>query len=311
MTTSLEQLLDEFTLYEPDLGRELRESPHLRMFGAGRAEIDRFHALSMQHVTLPAQVAAYQFYAAELQMPPRMHAEVVRSSTQTTARGPAITMSSHVAVSGLVVTPSVLEIEFVDFYRTSRLRAFTPQLPVTARAQAEAWLAEAETLVTLADGNPLDPDRVRALGLLPAWDALELTGEPSGEPALIAGAKILCVALALRPELLPIWRGLDGRAVVQRFVEVWRARRVADFAAAAATLAADPAVFWSAPELPAAPPLDSVAAGAGLGAQLTPPPFWPEHEEGELFAEAATQVYRNVPRRVLKLADPRTGRSGR
>jgi hypothetical protein len=300
---TLEALLADFEREEPELGHDFRESPHLFVLALGRAEVNTWQATPLYYISLPAQVAAFRFFAAELQLGAKLQADVLRTQTALGRMSGGWTTTIWISqrVESLRLAGNELTIRYDDGRGRYFLRAVAPPLPEAQRRAAEAWLAQQDALAALADGTPLHPERLREFGLVPRWDSLRVETSAQSDSAVATGVRFLVAALAAFPAYLPVWRGVEGGAVVTRFIAERIAEQQQAFAAAVAGLPADSAEFWAAPVLPAVPSPETLEPGSGLGPHLPPAPFWPARADHDAFAEALARVYRNVPRRVLKL----------
>lgn len=300
---TLETLLAQFELYEPEIGREFRFSPHLLMLGLGRSELTAWEASALNYFYGPANTVAFESFATALRLPPKVEVALLKSLTSNTGVWWQPTISSYERIERIRVTSREFELRYADKNGHHQIRASVPTLNDDQRQAVMDWLITSPDLPmrALARGAPLDKLALRRLSLIPTWADLEISVSSKTQTVLDLGVKFLCRALVIYPAHLLLWRGLGGESVIREFVEGRLRQRTRDFEAAAATLPADPAEFWATPTTPAIPAPTEVMPDPGLSAHLPPPRLWPKPEENQIFMDVLAKVYKNVPKKVVKL----------
>jgi hypothetical protein len=299
-TSSLQTLLAEFEAEEPELGREFRSSPHLLMFGAGKSEVNSWEAWPINHLASQLHILAYNSFVEGFNVPAKLAAILSREERPQ--------MNYYATYSRDTVERIRLKESQFEIYYTGQnashhyLQVTAPALSEASRQAAAEWLAyhKKSPLPALVRGAALDPAALRAVGLIPHWEAVTVTATGKSQPMTELGIKFFFRALAVYPAYLLIWRGVSGESILRGYMEGLRVKRRKDFEAAAAELPASPADFWTAPGLPALPDPQNVQPDPGLGAHLPPTTFWPKPEQNAMFMDTLAKVYKNVPRKVAK-----------
>jgi|GEM_PF-1532851 len=306
---NLENDLERFELYDPDLGGVLRRSAHIRMLSLGRSELNSWEASMLNYFYGTAHtIPTFNFFVTELDLPQKLQAEALKSSTSHMGQnywgsyGQAYDRLVNLELAGFNLDLHCSNQR--DYYQ---LRLTAPPLTEVHRQAALDWLRQATTLAALARGEPFKQSDLKALKLIPVWDELTIaTSSKKAQAALMLGVKFLCRAFAAYPAYLLIWRGLGGEEVIRQFIEAQLDQRQKDFQAVAEQLPSDPQAFWATPELPTLPmePLigsTKNAPDSGLVKHLPTPTLWPKEEENELFIEVLTRIYKNIPKKIAKL----------
>jgi hypothetical protein len=296
--------LAQFELYEPELGQWLRTSPHIQMLERGRAQLASWESTSLTYLYSPDNSAAFTALIRALRLPETLSAGLMRRDQGTRydyywSTDP-IERVEYVRLEG-----RELEIAYVNRRGRNRLRLSAAPLDSARRKAALDWLSRPETLGQIAQGLPLDMAAAAELGLIPAWDTLQVAATARAREALETGVQFACRALVVYPAFLPTLRELWGEAAIRRCVVAELTRRQAGFEAVRRALPAQAADFWARPQLPDLPAPHLVPPGPGLGTHLAPPRFWPRTEDNQLFADALTKVYKNIPRKLGKLTEAR------
>jgi hypothetical protein len=300
--------LERFELYDPDVGGLLRRSAHIRMLGLGRSQLNSWEASTLSYFYgSPQTIPAFNFFVMELRLPEKLQAALLKSTSsqfgQTYWGGYG---QMYERLADLELTGQELNLHCGDQRGYYQLQFTAPPLPEAQREAALEWLRQETTLTTLARGEPFPQSDLKALNLIPAWDELTVIAPPKkAQAALALGVKFLCRAFVAYPAYLLIWRGLGGEAVIRQFVEAQLVQRQKDFQVIAEQLPADPQAFWATPELPALPM--ELRAGlknapeARLVKHLPTPTLWPKEEENVVFIEVLTKIYKNIPKKILRL----------
>ncbi len=300
---TLETLLAQFELYEPEIGREFRFSPHLLMLGLGRSELTAWEASALNYFYGPVNTAAFESFTTAIRLPPKVESALLKSITANTGVWWQPGVASYERIERIRVAGGEFELRYADKNGHHQMRVLAPVLNEPQRQAVMEWLITSPDLPmrALARGITLDKMALRRLGLIPAWEELEISLSSKAQTVLDLGVKFLCRALVIYPAHLLLWRGLGGESVIREFVEGRLRRRTQDFEAAAATLPADPAEFWAPPTMPDIPAPADVIPDPGLSQHLPPARLWPKPEENQIFMDVLAKVYKNVPKKVVKL----------
>jgi hypothetical protein len=301
---TLESLLAQYELYEPDLGHKLRTSAHILVLGLGRAQLMAWEAPPLTYLYGPENLATFTALVHGFRFQPSLAAALLKPQ-QTSRYDYYWNRDISERVERVLLEGSRLELHYSNRNGRYLLEAEFPPLEKAQREAAYQWLSRAETLRDLALGTPLRPETLTQLQLVPAWGECKVGFSNRSQMAQELGLMFMCRALTLYPAYLPVLRGLGGEVAIRRCVEAELQQRQADFDAAAATLPTAPADFWAASELPAIPLPHEVEPSAGLGAHLPPANFWKKPEDNALLADVLARVYKNIPRKVSKLTVPR------
>lgn len=300
----LKDILARLELYEPELGETLRQAPRLQALTAGRAALQAWDASSLTFLYGQSHQAAFDALLARLRLPEAVHGAVLRRE-QSSRHNYYWNWEFNDRVERVVVEDGAAEVAFVTRRGPHRLRVTVPALVDAQRAAALEWLARPATLTGMAQGNALTPEALAALELVPAWAECAVAASARSREVLETGLHFLCRALIVHPVYLPILRGLGGEEAVRVCATRELARRQAAFDEAVQDLPAQLADFWAAPAWPEVPALGAAALEPGLGSHLPPADFWSKPEDNQLLTEALIKVYRNVPRKLARLTQPR------
>jgi len=305
--TTLETLLAQFELHEPEMGREFRLSPHILMLGLGRNELTAWEASQLNYFYGPTNAAHFEFLLNALRVPPALAAKAVQTTGPLPSQGWQTSMATYDRIERIRVSPVEYELRYANKNGHYQLRLIAVPPTDEQRSAIEQGLAAAPELPlrALARGTPLPHVLQQTWNLIPAWETLTVSASTKTPDALALGVRFLCRALTLYPAHLLLWRGVNGEAVIRAFVENRLHQRQADFSAVTAALPATPAEFWAAPALPDIPPPPAIQSDPGLSAHLPLPSLWPKAEENRLFLDTVQKVYKNVPKKVLKLSQPK------
>lgn len=301
---SLEALLAQYELYEPEKGARLKSSAHILMLGLGRMRLAAWEAAPLTYLYGSPSQQTYEAIVRALRMSDAMQTALLRRE-QSGRYDYYWNWDPSERVEQLRLENGELEVGFANRRGRHRLQVRMPPLTGAEREAAQAWLAEAATLDAIAQAKPLTAEALARFRLMPPWELCEVSSSSKGREMLEAGLQFLCRALVIYPACLPILRGLDGEGALRQCVMREVAGRQADFDAAAARLPADPDGFWAAGELPALPAPHEIAPEIGPGAYLPTPAFWPKPEDNRLFADALAKAYKNIPRKLARLTQPR------
>lgn len=301
---TLETLLAQYELYEPELGSKFRTSPHILMLGLGRAQLAAWEATSLTYLYGPSNTETFNYLVQALSLPGPLQATLLRQA-QATRYDYYWMNDSWERVENLQLDGPHLRLRYANRKGRYLLDVEMPRLAASEREAAFRWLSASAVLGEIARGNPLNPDALARLKLVPPWSACKVGLTTKTQAALELGIKFLCRALTVYPAYLLILRGLSGEAMVRECVETELRQRAQAFEAAAAMLPTAPAEFWSAPEVLNLPLPHEVPPQPGLGAHLPPVTFWPRPEDNALLADVLAKVYKNIPRKLSKLTEPR------
>ncbi len=301
---TLESLLAQYELYEPELGHKLRTSPHILMLGLGRAQLMAWEAPPLTYLYGAENAATYAALVMGFRFQPPL-AAVLLKPEQPARYDYYWNRDLSERVERVVLEGARLELRYSNRNGRYLLEVEFPPLAKAQREAAYQWLSRSDTLGELALGNPLKPQTLTQLHLVPAWGECAISFSQRTQTAQELGLRFMCRVLTLYPAYLLVLRGLGGEAAIRRCIETELQQRRADFSAAAATLPASPADFWAAAELPPLPLPHEVEPSAGLGAHLPPVTFWSKPENNALLADGLAKVYKNIPRKLSKLTLPR------
>lgn len=301
---TLESLLAQYELYEPELGHRLRTSAHILMLGLGRAQLLAWEAPPLTYLYGVENSATYTALVTGFRFQPPLATALLKPE-QTARYDYYWNRDISERVERVVLEGARLELRYSNRNGRYLLEAEFPPVAEPHREAALHWLSHADTLRDLARGNPLKPETLAQLNLIPAWGECAIGFSNRTQTVQELGLKFLCRVLTVYPAYLLVLRGLGSEASIRRCIETELQQRQADFDAAAAALPSAPADFWAAPELPSIPLPHEIEPATGLGAHLPPAAFWPKPEGNALLAEALAKVYKNIPRKLNKLTVPK------
>jgi hypothetical protein len=309
MPSHLDLLLSQFELFEPDLGREFHYSAHVQMLARGHTTLTAWEASNLNYFYGPALMTAFNFFVGAFRLPAKLEELLLRSAGGSQSAWWMSSLSQYERIERVHVASAEMELHYADKHGRYQMRLASPPLADDQLAAVIDWLTTDPSLPlnALARGTPLEGAALQRLGLIPPWESVLISLDSRRAGALELGAKFACRALALYPAHLLLWRGVNGEAALQSFLQKRLAQRQADFDAVAATLPAAPEEFWAMPALPELPPLAEVTPDPGLGAHLSAPNFWPKPEDNQLFLTTAQKVYKSVPKKILRLVKPKPG----
>src|SRR5207247_1925239 len=79
---NLENDLERFELYDPDLGGVLRRSAHLQMLGLGRSKLNSWEASMLNYFYgSPQTIPAFNFFVTELHLPEKLQSQTLKPSS--------------------------------------------------------------------------------------------------------------------------------------------------------------------------------------------------------------------------------------
>jgi len=301
---TLETLLAQYELYEPELGGQLRTSPHVLALGLGRVVLSAYETTPLTFLHGPASTQTYRHIVQRFGMPEPLRAALQRQE-QPDRYNYYWDYDYSERVESLQLEAGILKMRYGNRKGRYLLDAHFPPLAGSQRDEALRWLSQPATLRTLAQGAAWPPAQLDELGLLPDWAVCTLQFSSKTREGMELGARFLCRALTVYPAYLPVLRGLGGVEAIRRCIEGELLRRQAEVEAAAASLPVAPADFWAAAPLPDLPLPHEVTPGEGLGIHLPQSVFWERLEDNRLFTEALTRTYKNIPRKLTKLTLPR------
>lgn len=304
---TLETLLTQFELHEPELGREFRASPHVLMLGLGRNEQTAWEASQLNYFYGPANAAQFEFLLTHLRPPAPLATKAAQTSLPMPNQWWQTSMATPDRIERIRVVPGEYELRYANKNGHYQMRLIPTPFTDDERAAMEQALATSPDLPlrALARGGPLPRALQTTWNLMPAWETLTVSASTKTPDTLALGVRFLCRALTLYPAHVLLWRGLNGEAIIRTFVENRLAQRQAEFQQAIAGLPASPAEFWATPTLPDIPAPHTLKPDPGLSAHLPLPTLWPKVEENQLFLETVRKAYKNVPKKVLKLSQPK------
>lgn len=299
--------LDRFELYESQIAREYRSSPHIAMLAAGHHELAVWEASSLEYFSGPSNADAFLAFVDALNPPAAIRSAMDKAAHQSRTTywwGPG---HAYERVESLRLKNGEAVIRCGNRNGRYLLRMAASPFDGGKRERAVQWLIESEDrpLHSIARGFPLERTALSDLGLMPAWDDLRVSSSSKSATAIALGVKILCRALVRYPAYVLIWRGLGGQELVRQSVERRLEEYQREFEQAAAGLPQTASEFWAAPELPPISPPEAIVPDPGHGAHLPPAHFWAKDEENKAFNDALARMYRNVPKKVVKLVERR------
>ena len=305
--SALETLLSQFELHEPEMGSEFRSSPHLMMFGLGRNELTAWEATQLNYFYGPANAAHFEFFLKALNPPPSLAGKAAQAPISKPSQWWQSSLATYERIERIRVTPAEYELRYANKNGHYLLRLITVPSGVSQRAAVERDLATASDmpLRALVRGVPLPRHFYESWKLIPPWEALTVSASTKTPDTLALGVRFFCRALTLYPAHLLLWLGLNGEGVIRTFVETRLHERQAEFQRVTATLPTSPAEFWAAPTLPDIPLSHLLTPEAGLSVHLAMPTLGPKGEENQLFLDTVQKVYKNLPKKVMKLTQPK------
>ena len=301
---TLESLLAQYELYEPELGQHMRHSPHLLALGLGRLQLSAYEAMPLTYMDGGAQLKTYQHIVQNFGLPDAVRA-ALQKQDQPDRYNYYWHHDHHERVESVQLNGSFIKLRYGNRSGRYLLEVDVPPLSKPQREAALAWLSRAAALGDIARGLPLKPEDIHTLSLLSAWDECKVGCSSRGREGLELGVKFLCRALTVFPAYLLILRGLGGIESIRRCIETELGQRQAEFEAAASALPGAPVEFWRGAPLPDLPLPHEVTPGEGLGVHLPPANFWPKPEDNRLFMDALARTYKNIPRKLARLTQPR------
>lgn len=308
MPEALDTFLARYELYEPDLGNLLRTSEQIAALSAGRLQLSAWQCSALAHTphTEPGR-RAFRAVVESFHFPEALRTALLRDE-QPDRYFYYWNTDIYERVESLIINGPTLELRFSNRKGRYLLEVKVPPLGVPARETAREWLQQLPHLGEVARATPLRPETIVDLNLVPAWGECTARITNKTGPVLELGIKFLCRALTLNPAYIFVLRGLSGEADLRAAVESELRRSQADFEQAATQLPSAPQAFWAATELPKLPLPHEVPLGPGLGVHLPVANFWPKAEDNAILAETLAKVYKNIPRKLVKLTQPITPR---
>ena len=296
----LDALLTAYEQYNAGLGELLRGSQHIGMWRAGEASLAAWetsglgagyrHGESPAYRTISDGLGYATALAALPARPPkqdRWGIEDVERLDSLTLKGPRITL------------------RYQKGRQQFMLQLAAPPLAADAVDGLSAALCDVDTLERLARGRAPLWLTENAFGLVPAWEACKVQTDARARDIVETGARFLSRALASYPAYLLILRGVKADPLLTRFLQSQVEVYQRDVAAARASLPATASGFWRAVELPQLPLPHTVATESGPGEHLPPVRFWTKPEDNRMFTEAVQRLYKNVPRKLVRMTTPR------
>lgn len=304
LSPDLDDLLAQYELYAPEIGLRLRTSAEIQLLVLRRGQLAAWEAGALTAVHSATQTGPYETVVKALRLSEALQAALLRREAGGRSDY-TWNWDYSERVEALRLDGRHLEVAYANRRGRYQLRLAMPALAGAPAVAAQTWLAQPAVLDAIAQLQPLLPETLTRLQLVPAWEACQISASAKSREALETGLHFICRALVTHPAYLLVLRGLDGEDAIRRCVSAEIERREAEVAAAVAALPADPDLFWAAPALPDVPAPHEVAAGAGLGATLPPADFWARSEDNALLADALAKAYKNIPRKLAKLTEPR------
>lgn len=296
----VEGLLTAYERFDASLGDLLRNSQHIGMWRAGQASLAAWETSGLGAGYRHAEGPTYRAIVRHLAF-----SETLTELPARNSRHDRWGMEDVERLDSLALKGSKISLRYQKGRQQFVLQVTAPALaPEPAEALAEA-LAVAEGLERLARGRAPHWLNDNAFGLIPAWGECKVQTDARARDIVETGARFLCRALASYPAYLLILRGVKADTLLARFlsgaVETYRR----DVDQARAGLPGTAEAFWAAPQLPAVPPPHLVPSEGGPGEHLPPVRFWPKPEDNRMFTEAVQRLYKNVPRKLVRMSTPR------
>ena len=169
---TLETLLTQFELHEPDLGREFRASPHVLMLGLGRNELTAWEATQLNYFYGPANAAQFEFFLTHLRPPAPLAAKAAQSSTPMPGQWWQTTLATYERIERIRVLPPEYELRYANKNGHYQLRLIATPFADDQRAAIEQALASAPNLPlrAVARGGPGPRAFQTEWKRMPAWE---------------------------------------------------------------------------------------------------------------------------------------------
>lgn len=296
----VDALLLAYEQFNAGLGELLRSSQHIGMWRAGEASLAAWETSGLgagyRHAEGPVYRTVVQAlgYESALASLPARPARQDRWGVEDVER-----------LDSLALKGSRLTLRYQKGRQQFTLTLTAPPLSAEATESLADALADPETLERLARGRAPLWYNDNAFGLIPNWEACKVQTDARARDIVETGARFLCRALASYPAYLLILRGVKAEPQLIRFLQAEVEMYQRDVSEARASLPATASGFWASPELPVLPLPHTVAAEGGPGEHLPPVRFWSKPEDNRLFTEAVQRLYKNVPRKLVRLTTPR------
>lgn len=296
--------LAQLELFEPELGRELSQSAHIRALKDGKIMLTAWDVSTLNYFNGPENVRAFEALVHAMQLPAKLNATLLRSVSQISGAWWATPASFYERVDRLQVAAGAFELHYATRHGGYHLHLAVPPLTADEHTAVSHWLQTGAELPlrSVALGHPWRWETLEALRLLPRWEALKITGDSRNTETLELGLRFFCRALVLYPEFVLMWRGVEGKTLIQNFAQQRLAQRQRDLQVVLDTLPAAAPAFWAAPALPAAP--HEITPAPGFSAYLPTPTLWPKPEDNQAFMTTLAKMYKTVGRKVAKLIPP-------
>lgn len=296
----LDTLLTAYEQFNAGLGELLRGSQHIGMWRAGEAALAAWETSGLgagyRHAEGPTYRAVTEGlgYAAALATLPARQAKQDRWGIEDVER-----------LDSLALKGSRVTLRYQKGRQQFMLQLTAPQLDVAAQEALAVALCDADSLERLARGRAPAWLNENAYGLIPTWESCKLQTDARARDIVETGARFLCRALASYPAYLLILRGVKAEPLLNRFLQgaVEGFRR--EVAQARAGLPGTSAGYWAAPPLPVLPLPHTVPTDGGPGEHLPPVRFWNRPEDNRMFTDAVQRLYKNVPRKLMRMTTPR------
>jgi len=293
--------LAQLELFEPELGRELSQSAHIRALRQGQILLTAWDVSTLNYFSGPENVRAFETLVGAMQFPAKLNSALLRSVSQVSGAWWTTPASFYERVDRIHVASGELELHYATRHGGYHLHLAATPLTAEEHTAVNHWLQTGTEvpLRNVALGRPWRWETLEALRLLPRWETLAITGDSRNAEVIELGARFLCRALVLYPEFMLMWRGVEGKTLIQNFAQQRLAQRQRDLQAVLEMLPAAAPAFWAAPVLPEAP--DETSLAPGFSAHLPTPTLWPKPEDNQTFMTALAKMYKTVGRKVAKL----------
>ncbi len=298
----VDALLTAYEQFNAGLGELLRGSQHIGMWRAGEAALAAWETSGLgagyRHAEGPTYRAIVEYlgYSTALADLPARQTRQDRWGIEDVER-----------LDSLVLKGPRITLKYQKGRQQFTLQVMAPQLGPEAMDGVAATLADAESLERLARGRAPLWLAENEHGLIPDWASCKIQTDARARDIVETGARFLCRALASYPAYLLILRGVKAEPLLGRFLQAAVETYQRDVLAARSGLPATAAGFWDGPTLPTLPLPHTVPTEGGPGEHLPPVRFWTKPEDNRMFTEAVQRLYKNVPRKLVRMSTPRRG----
>lgn len=299
-TERVDALLLAYEQFNAGLGELLRSSQHIGMWRAGEASLAAWETSGLGAGYRHAEGPVYRMIVHSLGYESAITALPARS-----ARQDRWGVEDVERLDALVLKGSRITLRYQKGRQQFTLALTAPPLAAEdADGLAEALL-DVDTLERLARGRAPLWLVENGFNLIPSWEACKVQTDARARDIVETGARFLCRALASYPAYLLILRGVKAEPQLIRFLQSAVEGYQRNVSQARAALPTTVSAFWATPSLPELPLPHTVPTDGGPGEHLPPVRFWSKPEDNRLFTEAVQRLYKNVPRKLVRLTTPR------